>query len=255
MRKNIYFMFIVIFCFHFSACETNENNAPPDEICNNQLDDDGDGDMDCLDTDCAGATICLVAQENCTNGTDDDFDGDVDCNDADCASASTCQLQEDCTNRIDDDGDGNADCDDTDCAGAANCQTPENCTNGIDDDGDGNADCDDTDCAQTVGCLQQVCSIYTVFYDSPQVCDNGHICGVDLDNVILCMEMSFFSSGTFYGDCGANWECPKGSSCFDVEMIPLCLPLCSNDHPSCPLGGTCMNEEFGIPGLYACLMD
>ncbi len=225
-RNNIY-LSVIIIIFHFSACETSKNPATPDEICNNQLDDDGDGDVDCLDTDCAGATICLFAQENCTNGTDDDFDGDVDCEDADCANAAACQPQEDCTN-------------------------------GIDDDGDGNTDCADTDCSQTVGCLEQVCSIYTVFYDSPQVCTGGQICGVGSNYDFLCQDSGTFSMGTFYGACGPFSRCPKGSKCGFRNEDPQnswCIPLCSDWHPSCPPGGSCTTEEFGTTGLYVCVAD
>ena len=46
--------------------------------------DDGDGDVDCDDSDCASAQNCQIAgTENCSNGVDDDGDG-LDCNDSDC---------------------------------------------------------------------------------------------------------------------------------------------------------------------------
>ncbi|MDC0748293.1 lamin tail domain-containing protein [Polyangium mundeleinium] len=58
---------------------------PPTEICNNMMDDDGDGDVDCSDADCAAACA-----EACTGGADEDNDGDIDCADADCALAPAC---------------------------------------------------------------------------------------------------------------------------------------------------------------------
>ncbi|OUU23872.1 MAG: hypothetical protein CBC13_04620, partial [Planctomycetia bacterium TMED53] len=63
--------------------------------------------------------------ENCTNGTDDDGDGLVDCEDTDCDQDPACAAPpvENCTNGTDDDGDGLADCADPDCSGNPNCVT------------------------------------------------------------------------------------------------------------------------------------
>ncbi len=55
------------------------------EICNNCIDDDGDGLADCLDPDCAGSASC---GEICYNGIDDDGDGQIDENDSDCPSVA-----------------------------------------------------------------------------------------------------------------------------------------------------------------------
>ncbi len=136
----------------------------PAEICDNGADDDGDGQADCDDADCAAAPNCQPVAEICDNGADDDGDGQADCDDADCAAAPNCQpVAEICDNGADDDGDGQADCDDTDCAAAPNCQpVAEICDNGADDDGDGQADCDDADCAAAPNC-QPVA----------EICDNG----------------------------------------------------------------------------------
>ncbi len=123
--------------------------------------------------------------EDCTNRTDDDGDGDTDCFDSDCAGHAACQpvSPEICTNAIDDDGDGATDCDDGDCAGETDCGTisesvleclnfcvfePEHlfpachlscqtdlgvqgsretdCTDGLDNDDDGQTDAADFDC-------------------------------------------------------------------------------------------------------------
>ncbi|MDI1479681.1 lamin tail domain-containing protein [Polyangium sp. y55x31] len=58
---------------------------PPTEVCNNTMDDDGDGDIDCADADCAAACA-----EVCAGGGDEDQDGDIDCADADCAMSPAC---------------------------------------------------------------------------------------------------------------------------------------------------------------------
>ena len=73
----------------FDSCGGGGN-----EECTNGGDDDGDGDVDCDDTDCAGNPECPPTgggNENCSNGRDDDGDGDIDCADSDCADNKKCQ--------------------------------------------------------------------------------------------------------------------------------------------------------------------
>ena len=74
----------------------------PKEICTNNLDDDLDGLIDCLDSDCNHKTcadgkicidnLCAVSTvEFCDNNLDDDLDGLIDCEDfLDCPENSTC---------------------------------------------------------------------------------------------------------------------------------------------------------------------
>ncbi len=90
-----------------------------EEICDNGVDDDGDGLVDCDDDECAGSAGCLV--EICDNGTDDDGDALIDCDDPDCASAPACLPPEICGNGVDDDGDSKIDCADVQCSGTATC--------------------------------------------------------------------------------------------------------------------------------------
>jgi hypothetical protein len=53
------------------------------EICDDGSDNDGDGDIDCSDSDCVGDTVC---EEDCEDGVDNDADGLVDCYDLDSCS-------------------------------------------------------------------------------------------------------------------------------------------------------------------------
>lgn len=63
----------------------------PVEVCNNGVDDDGDGSTDCADPDCAADPACTgTPVENCSNGVDDDGDGAIDCADTDCAADPAC---------------------------------------------------------------------------------------------------------------------------------------------------------------------
>lgn len=53
------------------------------EICNDGVDNDGDGLIDMEDPDCSGAT------EICNDGVDNDRDGLIDMEDPDCGGATT----------------------------------------------------------------------------------------------------------------------------------------------------------------------
>lgn len=68
------------------------------EICTNNQDDDGDGDVDCADSECPGDTMCGAGcmcdgdgpfETLCMDTLDNDTDGDVDCRDSDCPACVT----------------------------------------------------------------------------------------------------------------------------------------------------------------------
>ncbi|PKN45543.1 MAG: hypothetical protein CVU59_08760 [Deltaproteobacteria bacterium HGW-Deltaproteobacteria-17] len=212
--------------FGMSACDDGGGKKTTAEICNDAKDNDGDGRVDCYDTDCATDAACNTNNndvEICSNGTDDDGDGLVDCLDT------------------------------ADCATAANCQaTQENCTNGQDDDGDGAVDCNDTDCATAANCQTGSCTIDNIFFDSPQTCDTGFICSINESMQPACLPEANFAGGTFYGDCGANGECPKGSGCFNDGTNNLCMPFCTDAHTTCPAGGACIYGVQGSDVLFLC---
>ena len=51
----------------------------------------GDNDNDCLnDAACQGTLYGIPFEQDCTNGVDDDVDGNLDCLDSDCALAPNC---------------------------------------------------------------------------------------------------------------------------------------------------------------------
>jgi hypothetical protein len=138
-------------------CASDPACAAPVENCTDGSDNDGDGAIDCADTDCASDPACAAPVENCTDGSDNDGDGAIDCADTDCASDPACAAPvENCTDGSDNDGDGAIDCADTDCASDPACQVltvpVENCSDGIDNDGDGKTDCKDKDCKKTAAC-------------------------------------------------------------------------------------------------------
>ncbi len=156
----------------FGACQT------PPEICDNNVDDDGDGKKDCADPLCASASNC-----QCVNGIPGDPCGSIgmySCNDT---WRCNCQLQwddpvdggfwcldpENCNNGTDDDGDGYKDCLDTDCYGNPVCD--EHCSDGADNDGNGLTDCDDNACISAPECQSDVCN--GLDDNSDGVPDNG----------------------------------------------------------------------------------
>ena len=57
------------------------------EICNDHIDNDNNGQVDCLDVACKGSSSC---KEVCDDFKDNDFDDKVDCADPDCKSSLTC---------------------------------------------------------------------------------------------------------------------------------------------------------------------
>lgn len=138
------------------------DGAIPPEVCNNQLDDDANGLIDCDDPACASIPICR--REICDNWIDDNGDGLVDCEDPTCFGTLPCLTpgEEICNNGIDDNDNGLVDCQDDDCRDAPICRPTdagqELCDNGIDDDGNGAIDCADPACVALPACLGTTCA-------------------------------------------------------------------------------------------------
>ena len=71
-----------------SASCQNEGATP--EICNDNIDNDGDNLVDCADPECENDSNCAI--EICDNGIDDDNDNLVDCADSDCTGDVSCAI-------------------------------------------------------------------------------------------------------------------------------------------------------------------
>ena len=176
--------------------------------CNDTTDNDGDGAIDCTDSDCAGNVRC-IPETVCTGGVDEDLDGKTDCADDTCDGKNGCEfgLEETCGDALDNDGDALADCADTDCATSARCLPESNCTNGIDDDLDGAKDCADPGCVFTSPMCQPAESVCGDAFDN------------DGDGVSDCAD----------SDCAitcAGGPCPAGQLTLTASGtgLPLAIP-------------------------------
>ena len=130
MAARVHLALVLLFASWCASC------GGAGEICDNRIDDDGDGFVDCGDQDCFA-----VCGEDCDNALDDDGDGLVDCLDDDCDATCPGQFgDEDCDNGLDDDGDWAVDCLDDDCQPVCDGDN-----DGFVTAGRGGLDCDDTE--------------------------------------------------------------------------------------------------------------
>ncbi|HEX4339329.1 MAG TPA: putative metal-binding motif-containing protein [Polyangiaceae bacterium] len=111
-------------------------DAKPIEKCDNRIDDDGDGYVDCADSDCTTTAQCKGCNNGknavpelgigaCTNGIDDDCDGAVDCADSDCNASKAYPTE--CCDGVDQNGNGIPDDFSCRCVTAADCPDGEVC--------------------------------------------------------------------------------------------------------------------------------
>lgn len=200
--------------------DNDNNNNPSPEYCTNEVDDDGDGLIDCDDPDCSAAPSCQT--EDCGNSADDDGDGLIDCDDPDCSAAPVC-VPEVCTNGVDDDGDGLTDCDDPECASSTHCAT-ESCASGVDEDGDGLTDCDDDDCLSTPEC--GVCNPI-----SNAGCAAGTNCYLDYNSDWFGGCQAAGGGGGQWAYCDEATDCQLGYYCSGSYYY--CMRVCHPGSSDC----------------------
>ena len=106
---------IIFECYGFTAGE----GVDP-EVCDDGVDNDGDGDTDCADARCLGYAVC---PELCDDGVDYDGNGDTDCLHSVCQGepAGPAEGARNCHDGQDNDLDGDIDCADADCEGDPSC--------------------------------------------------------------------------------------------------------------------------------------
>ncbi len=149
-------------CDEPAACNTrtcvNGCNNPPLSIAAGQQDIDGDNLCEAPGYLCDGLGNC-TAGEVCSDLTDNDGDGKVDCADSDChglqgPSLGTCEYPGEltCNDGYDNDADGTVDCADMDCISSADCS----CIDGLCDDGD-NCPLLASTCDEPAACTERTC--------------------------------------------------------------------------------------------------
>lgn len=161
-----------------SKTEEPADMAKQIAICSDDLDNNGNGKVDCADTKkCGAVPICKdgkrVTAENseelCQDTYDNDLKDGADCADPACAAFEHCKsvekedTVEKCKDLKDNDKDGKIDCKDPECAKFEHCKnvvvledTQALCSNGIDDDNDGTTDCEDDGCKSFSHCSGKI---------------------------------------------------------------------------------------------------
>lgn len=223
-----------------SSCSIDCGSCGGTEICDDVIDNDADGSIDCGDTDCAPDGRCRP-ETSCDDAIDNDSDGGIDCGDADCASNPACDAGcadpcdpaggcydncacnpsdpicagaiEVCGNVIDDDTDGLADCADSDCAADPACESEGDCDDAVDNDADGDIDCGDGDCFDDPSC-DWGC-------EDPNACNYGNSGSCTYD---CCPDDDADGLNDDTGE-----ECPRSGGCSDSNAY--------NYDPAAPVGG------------------
>jgi hypothetical protein len=253
----------------FCTCPADCAGTPedPEVTCDDGVDNDCDGQTDCLDTDCHGAAAC------CGDGVQDSVEEcDLGAGNSN-APGATCRL--DCTlagcgdGIIDpgetcDDGAANSDtapdacrttcvpagcgdgvCDSNedicincviDCPG--NVENPEvTCNDGVDNDCDGDTDCADLDCINDPINLWNCCD--------DGICDpteNQCICPNDCPGTELGTELTC--------NDGLDNDCDGPIDCADADCFgdPVCCGdlICQPGETNCSCASDCPGFEMDV---------
>ncbi len=209
-------------------------------ICDDSMDNDGDGFVDCDDFDCEGTAACPGLTENtnalCTDGQDNDEDGLTDCADDSChghPDVTACQEQyADCDDGMDNDMDGFIDCQDRDCLRAAEANNAPGaqgvCWNDPEDDVEaGDVECgddaDNTDPANSfTDCADFSCqdSVEACSENTTAECTNDPVDEND-NGFIDCNDFSCQEEGLCPETTDA--ECSDGISNNDGDNFVDCM--------------------------------
>ncbi len=251
----------------FGRCSDGVNN---DE----NTTEDGIPLVDCDDSVCWSDYNCTPygLERICNDGVDNDFDGAVDCNDSDCVASAFCR-ESNCTDGIDNDGDGDTDCADFDCdvidvvnnMGSCSWQVPGdltclnesvvgNCNDGADNDNDGRVDCEDPDCNGVYPCSSNnycdgACysGEYNPYECSPEGKGNSGYCNDGVDN-----DLNGLTDCCDPGCC-SSFSCSERDACQPGYVPPVCDDVvcgaCESE-ASCPNDCYCGNGTCDAGETY-----
>jgi hypothetical protein len=200
------------------------------EACDDGIDNDRDGMVDCRDPGCLGSGLCnLIIVEGarpepentfikCTDRIDNDQDGNFDCGDRNCqAIQELCCVTEFsdlfCSDGVDNDDNGFRDCGDFGCRNnpfVSVCTVESDCDDEEDNDNDGLVDCDDGDCIGIDGCPGPV----------PE------------DTIALCSD-GIDNDGNGFTDC-VDFSCQRAMD--NPELVAFCDERLENTAEKCSDG-------------------
>jgi hypothetical protein len=95
-KMGIYILILLLCIIGFSViistCTDGTNNGTdPETICDDGIDNDDDGLIDCGDPDCFEEEICEDRETICDDGIDNDANGFTDCDDWSCWGDPSCK--------------------------------------------------------------------------------------------------------------------------------------------------------------------
>lgn len=189
--------------------------------CDDSVDNDLDGLVDCADNDCASAAVCTAVcgdrvidpGEECDDGNSIDGDG--------CTAA--CEMEAGpetiCDDRADNDGDGLVDCMDPDCLNVAFCLCGNGVVEGLEECDDGN-NTDGDGCSSS--CLdenQPMCGNGII--EAGEGCDDGNSNWCDGCDPSCQLQPATESdcSDSIDEDCDGNIDCAD-SDCAGAPGCP-----------------------------------
>jgi hypothetical protein len=211
-------------------CNDHDPNIHPGatEVCNDGIDNNCDGLIDCQDTAtcgnapncaacsaCSSNTDCTVAGTVCGIGTNTTFT---------CANG-TCTATGQKVCGIDADGDGflsgacGNDCNDANAA--VNPGATEVCTGGVDDNCNGKVDCADAACTNDPACAASACAPCASDADCANN-PNGTKCGIGVNTAFTCN-----TAGNCTANSGAQKVCGTDAD-GDGFLAPTCGADCND---------------------------
>jgi hypothetical protein len=186
------------------------------DVCENGIDDDGDGATDCDDASCDASGACEVSITFCQDGDDNDGDALVDCADDDCRAGGFCEsIVTSCTLRPQ-----------SGCPSGMGCYRRAIGSTSI-----------ELRCRSSgIGRSGSTCSLDAIDAlapNDPHPCAAGHGCG------------AIFDEGMCGAYCASDADCPTGGLCLPPSSLTGTPGVCTA--PCDPrLLGAC-------PGDLACV--
>lgn len=194
---------------------------PNPEICDNNIDDDGDGAADCNDTECINEPVCLPDPEICDNGVDDNNNGLVDCDEP------TCSVEPEC---------GGVPCDQYNtCLAEEGC----NCTFGL--------DCPEPGTAEYTNCFQS-CLLNEFCATECASAGEGEA-AVIITEYLACVDDNCdgqASQACVFGPCLSEWAFCNHTGDGDCEDFLECTAACPANEDDCPFNCQLATTPEGI---------